>query len=240
MSPSDASRPPSDRGKRAAGYLPLLSDWEYPYCGRMEENSRGERRRETGRSFNGISSKGEVPCRSDLYRRPCPPRLFARRLLATAEFVFWIPHPLLVSDLRVSLCHAPQDRMGVREFIKKRPLRARDNQRTNAAELTLRQSVFPIVLVTILFFLWGFSYGKRERVRLRRYKDARIFGNLLTSAAKACSIRSINTSKKSSTSPALAPPASKLPTLGAKNPDPDPLPHTSPARLRIAVIRNFS
>lgn len=153
---------------------------------------------------------------------------------------FWIPHPLLVSDLRVSLCHAPQDRMGVREFIKKRPLRARDNQRTNAAELTLRQSVFPIVLVTILFFLWGFSYGKRERLRLRRYRDPRVLGNLLTSAAKACSIRSINTSKRFSTSPVLAPPASKLPTLGAQNPDPDPLPHTLSARLRIAVSRNFS
>jgi FHS family L-fucose permease-like MFS transporter len=31
--------------------------------------------------------------------------------------------------------------------------------RTNAAELTLRQSIYPIALVTILFFLWGFSYG---------------------------------------------------------------------------------
>lgn len=52
--------------------------------------------------------------------------------------------------------------MGVKEFIKARPLKARDNGRTNAAELTLKQSVFPIVLVTILFFLWGFSYGKRD------------------------------------------------------------------------------
>jgi FHS family L-fucose permease-like MFS transporter len=31
--------------------------------------------------------------------------------------------------------------------------------RTNAAELTLRQSIYPLCLVTILFFLWGFSYG---------------------------------------------------------------------------------
>lgn len=31
--------------------------------------------------------------------------------------------------------------------------------RTNAAELTLRQSIYPLALVTILFFLWGFSYG---------------------------------------------------------------------------------
>lgn len=34
-----------------------------------------------------------------------------------------------------------------------------DNQRTKAAELTLRESLYPISLVTILFFLWGFSYG---------------------------------------------------------------------------------
>ena len=49
--------------------------------------------------------------------------------------------------------------MGFKEFVKARPLRARQNSSTNAAELTLRQSIFPIVLVTILFFLWGFSYG---------------------------------------------------------------------------------
>ncbi|KAG9249070.1 major facilitator superfamily domain-containing protein [Calycina marina] len=33
------------------------------------------------------------------------------------------------------------------------------NSETKAAELTLRQSIYPICLVTILFFLWGFSYG---------------------------------------------------------------------------------
>lgn len=42
----------------------------------------------------------------------------------------------------------------------KRPtLRARDDRRTRAAELTLRESIYPLALVTILFFLWGFSYG---------------------------------------------------------------------------------
>ena len=30
---------------------------------------------------------------------------------------------------------------------------------TGASSLTLRQSIFPIALVTILFFLWGFAYG---------------------------------------------------------------------------------
>ncbi|SPO06239.1 related to glucose/galactose transporter [Cephalotrichum gorgonifer] len=49
--------------------------------------------------------------------------------------------------------------MGIKEFIKARPLRTKDNVRTNAAELTLKQSLWPIILVTVLFFLWGFSYG---------------------------------------------------------------------------------
>ncbi|KAI9842957.1 MAG: hypothetical protein M1837_006694 [Sclerophora amabilis] len=34
-----------------------------------------------------------------------------------------------------------------------------DGQLTGAAEITLRQSIYPVVLVTILFFLWGFAYG---------------------------------------------------------------------------------
>ncbi|WYZ36544.1 hypothetical protein EsH8_II_000050 [Colletotrichum jinshuiense] len=49
--------------------------------------------------------------------------------------------------------------MGVKEFFKKRSLRQKDDVRTNAAQLTLKESLFPIILVTILFFLWGFSYG---------------------------------------------------------------------------------
>jgi FHS family L-fucose permease-like MFS transporter len=39
-------------------------------------------------------------------------------------------------------------------WLKKNSLKNRDDQRTKAAELTLRQSIYPIVLVTILFFLW--------------------------------------------------------------------------------------
>jgi MFS transporter, FHS family, L-fucose permease len=45
------------------------------------------------------------------------------------------------------------------EFVKRRSLRARDDKKTKAAELTLRESLYPICLVTVLFFLWGFSYG---------------------------------------------------------------------------------
>ena len=44
-------------------------------------------------------------------------------------------------------------------FWKRRSLRVRYDKTTRAAELTLRESVFPICLVTVLFFLWGFSYG---------------------------------------------------------------------------------
>ncbi|KAL6795968.1 major facilitator superfamily domain-containing protein [Trichoderma sp. SZMC 28013] len=49
--------------------------------------------------------------------------------------------------------------MGVASFFKARSLKANDKGRTKAAELTLRESLFPIALVTVLFFLWGFSYG---------------------------------------------------------------------------------
>ncbi|ODA78065.1 hypothetical protein RJ55_06668 [Drechmeria coniospora] len=46
-----------------------------------------------------------------------------------------------------------------RAFLQRHALKADDTRRTKAAELTLRESIFPITLVTILFFLWGFSYG---------------------------------------------------------------------------------
>lgn len=38
-------------------------------------------------------------------------------------------------------------------FAKRSPLRA-DNRRTRAADLTLRESLLPMCLVTILYFLW--------------------------------------------------------------------------------------
>ncbi len=49
--------------------------------------------------------------------------------------------------------------MGFKDFLKKRGVIVPDNKTTKAAELTLRESLYPICLVTILFFLWGFSYG---------------------------------------------------------------------------------
>ena len=43
------------------------------------------------------------------------------------------------------------DKMG---FMQRYSLKTSDNQRTKAAELTLRQSLYPLALVTTLFFLW--------------------------------------------------------------------------------------
>ncbi|KAL5315940.1 hypothetical protein ACEPPN_016814 [Leptodophora sp. 'Broadleaf-Isolate-01'] len=40
-------------------------------------------------------------------------------------------------------------------IFKKHSLKTPDDQKTNAAELTLRQSIYPICLVTVLFFLWN-------------------------------------------------------------------------------------
>ncbi|TVY76000.1 L-fucose-proton symporter [Lachnellula suecica] len=45
------------------------------------------------------------------------------------------------------------------KFFKKQSLKVSDKGKTRAAELTLRESIYPLCLVTILFFLWGFSYG---------------------------------------------------------------------------------
>lgn len=34
-----------------------------------------------------------------------------------------------------------------------------DNRVTGASHITTQQSIVPVALVTILFFLWGFAYG---------------------------------------------------------------------------------
>ncbi|KAK1076475.1 hypothetical protein LTR33_008909 [Friedmanniomyces endolithicus] len=44
-------------------------------------------------------------------------------------------------------------------IFKRMSLKQGNTTRTNAAELSLRASIYPLCLVTILFFLWGFSYG---------------------------------------------------------------------------------
>ncbi|KAJ5709918.1 hypothetical protein N7493_009510 [Penicillium malachiteum] len=50
--------------------------------------------------------------------------------------------------------------MGVKNFLKNRSgLRVDNRTTTSASTLTFRQSLWPLSLVTILFFLWGFAYG---------------------------------------------------------------------------------
>ncbi|KAJ5443915.1 uncharacterized protein N7458_007787 [Penicillium daleae] len=50
--------------------------------------------------------------------------------------------------------------MGFKNILKNRSgLRVDNRKTTSAATLTLRQSLWPLSLVTILFFLWGFAYG---------------------------------------------------------------------------------
>ncbi|CAK3986637.1 MFS general substrate transporter [Lecanosticta acicola] len=44
-------------------------------------------------------------------------------------------------------------------IFKRHALKTGNTARTPASQLTLRQSIYPLCLVTILFFLWGFSYG---------------------------------------------------------------------------------
>ncbi|KAG5635959.1 hypothetical protein H0H81_009557 [Sphagnurus paluster] len=45
-----------------------------------------------------------------------------------------------------------------KNFFKRHSLKVGDRI-TNAAGLTLRETIFPLFLVTILYFLWGFAYG---------------------------------------------------------------------------------
>lgn len=86
--------------------------------------------------------------------------------------------------------------MGVKEFFHKRSLRQKDDVRTNAAELTLKESIFPIFLVTILFFLWGFSYGASASsvypIQLPRY----VTGLLTLLPCQVYSTLSTSTSKR--------------------------------------------
>ncbi|KAJ4410708.1 hypothetical protein N0V91_001636 [Didymella pomorum] len=50
--------------------------------------------------------------------------------------------------------------MALKKFFANRSSFNNSNQAvTSAATLTLRQSLWPLTIVTILFFLWGFAYG---------------------------------------------------------------------------------
>ena len=44
-------------------------------------------------------------------------------------------------------------------IARKKDKKVSNKQVTGASQITLRQSILPVALVTILFFLWGFAYG---------------------------------------------------------------------------------
>ncbi|KAF2147513.1 uncharacterized protein K452DRAFT_217513 [Aplosporella prunicola CBS 121167] len=49
--------------------------------------------------------------------------------------------------------------MSFKSILAKRSGLKAGNQRTRASEITVRESLLPLFLVTILYFLWGFAYG---------------------------------------------------------------------------------
>jgi hypothetical protein len=59
--------------------------------------------------------------------------------------------------------------MGFKEVFKNRSgLRVDNRKTTSAATLTLRQSLWPLSLVTILFFLWVcLAHLQRNRIRYK-------------------------------------------------------------------------
>lgn len=60
-------------------------------------------------------------------------------------------------EVKEQMDHRPS-MVEVKELSKER--KGVSNKKvTGASQITLKQSIFPICLVTILFFLWGFAYG---------------------------------------------------------------------------------
>jgi MFS transporter, FHS family, L-fucose permease len=58
--------------------------------------------------------------------------------------------------------HAQQDRRpSAVEAVELQTRRksVSDKKITGASQLTVKQSIIPVTLVTVLFFLWGFAYG---------------------------------------------------------------------------------
>lgn len=57
----------------------------------------------------------------------------------------------------------------MKTIFKKQSLKVSDKEKTRAAELTLRESIYPLCLVTILFFLWvriAYFYRLRSKLNL--------------------------------------------------------------------------
>ena len=61
--------------------------------------------------------------------------------------------PVLLSNSHFIMASTKKGLFG--RIFRKHSLRTNDKERTSAAELTLRQSIYPLCLVTILFFLWA-------------------------------------------------------------------------------------
>ena len=58
------------------------------------------------------------------------------------------------TERKASTATANQDIVNNR---KRKPID--DHEVTGAGQITTRQSILPVALVTILFFMWGFAYG---------------------------------------------------------------------------------
>lgn len=67
-----------------------------------------------------------------------------------------------------------------RKWYEGRFLNAKDSEVTDASKITVRESLWPLFLVTILYFLWGFAYGLLDTLNKHFQKTLGI--NLQTSA----------------------------------------------------------
>jgi len=157
-------------------------------------------------------------------------------LLSTCTYIGEFPHITCLSytDLTCALDRFPSPQywfwslhIMAPSWLKKNSLKNRDDQRTRAAELTLRQSIFPIVLVTILFFLWvsesstcrcnAMEYELDESVALQVWNSANLCIQYHRASPTASSTLSTSTSRTPSTSlaPALqvCKPHTSAPTL---------------------------
>ena len=63
-----------------------------------------------------------------------------------------------ITDVREQMAHRPSI-VNVSEKAREERRGVSNTKVTGASQLTLKQSLLPCSLVTILFFLWGFAYG---------------------------------------------------------------------------------
>ena len=63
------------------------------------------------------------------------------------------------SEPTVQDIHGQRRPSAVDALSRKGRRNVNDKKVTGASQITTRQSLLPVALVTILFFLWGFAYG---------------------------------------------------------------------------------